>query len=173
MAKKKKNSKVKKATKKKTSKKKYIASFAKKKFKVNANYQYTFSGLSRTSSLSTEEKANGKGKVSTKIKSIGADDFSIEMVLRNTSVDVLKEVNSWKKLMNKKKSYYFMLGSRKYVPNKCIISNVDDSDYIIGLNGIVRQCKLKISFKEARKATKKKKKKNSKKKSTKKRTNKK
>lgn len=139
-----------------------IGSFGKKKFVVDSNKQITFQDLSRSSTLNTESVENKKKRPKTNIKNIGLDTFSITIKLRNHNVNVMNEINDWRKIKNAKKPYYFLLGRKKFGSYKYLLKQVDDSDYNVGKDGVVLGATIKLSFEECynlKKKSKKKKKK--------------
>ena len=100
-----------------------IGSFGKKKFVVNSSKQITFQDLSRSSSLNTESVENKTKRPKTNIKNIGLDTFSITIKLRNHNVNVMSEINDWRKIKNAKKPYYFLLGRKKFGSYKYLLKH--------------------------------------------------
>lgn len=123
-----------------------IATWGNKVFKVSSDKVNTFSGLSRKSSISTEEQENGNKKPKLKNKAPTLETMSFKEDLKYQFCDVLKEINSW--INEKGKYYYFILGSSQYGTNKWELIDIDVSNQVIGVDGILRSATLSLSFKE-------------------------
>lgn len=126
-----------------------IGSFGNKKFVVTTDKQTTFSELSRTSSLATEKVENGVKKPKTRIQNIELDTFSIKVVLKNHSCDVRKEVDYWRKVKDRRKPYYFLIGNKKFGSYKWLLTGVEDSDYKIGPMGLSIAQRLNFRLRNA------------------------
>lgn len=127
-----------------------VGSFGGKRFKTSKTYIYALGHeISMEMGLSIEEQEKEGDKPSTYIKGTNLKKLKLNInLLKHGSVDVLKEIDSWEKVMESKKAYPLILNSKKIGKNNYILTNVNVSETYLSPTGEILKAKIELSLAE-------------------------
>lgn len=126
-----------------------LGGFGDKTFEVSQDKIYTFSNVSNSMGLNTEEQEVEGEKPSIYIKGFKNETPSINITLNHSdTIDCDTEYKYWKDVLYSKKPHMLFLGKEPVSNNKFLLVDITPSDMVYHPSGKLIKITLTLKFQE-------------------------
>ena len=126
-----------------------VGRFGSLRFSVSSDRVLTFNNLKITRGMKTTEHDTPWYKGRLEVTGEELDSATLDICLRaDMGVNPRQQAEKIRQLMHQKKANYLVLGGRKLMDRRCIITNMSEQWNYIYRNGKVYEIQISLTFKE-------------------------